>query len=176
MEVLAGNAYKILPTDHLYDISAALLSQCDIGIEASKLDSFLPGELAALLTSTFSCLVDEDVDEIVIEGIASLALVATIFTWLMPNQTIIVHGQHVVYGEIPAKLVIQIKENPKGALTTDPTWTLRCWQKDNAIENLISIKRDFGPQLPRLFYPRRIYKHKLQNSYKLNALGIKILG
>ena len=177
VETLAGNAYTILPTDHLYDISSVILSQCDGGIDTGKLMPFLPtGELAAILTSTFTCLIDEDIDKIVLEGIASLALVATIFTWFMPSQTIIVRDQRVIYGETPARLVIKIRENPKGSQTTDSTWTLRQWQKDSAIENLISIKEDFGPKLPRLFYTRRSCKHKLQSSHKLHALGIKVVG
>ena len=176
VETLSGYAYKLIPTDHMNFITSAMLQNNEgVNIEQMSLE-MSAGTLTNTLVTTFMCLRDEDIDKIIWEGAASFTWVATILTWLIPEQTCVVQGQNIVHGDPEAKLVVKLKEMTEGNRVTNDPWTLVKWQKDKPIEHLIEITKGFHEKGYRPFYSRRNCKHKLQSVCNLNSFQTKIFG
>ena len=176
-ETLSGYAYRILLADHLYKVSSALLAQAQTD---GRMDSYAMSKhmnivsLSRILVSTFSCLLDEDVNKIILEGVASIFWIATILTWLMPDQTVVARGQNIIYGDAKAKLIIRLKDASEGQLIAEDSWTLK-WQKDMPIESLVTFDPSIGSKESWSRYPRSSCKHMLQTAFNLKLLEIEVL-
>ncbi|MCJ1329573.1 hypothetical protein MMC10_006253 [Thelotrema lepadinum] len=189
VDVLTEYTSSMLPIDRLYNVSAAIVSTSEFD-RRSVMDKMATTALAKVMSATFTCLLDDDVSQVELEGIDSASWLVTVFTWLMPDQTVAVHGDEIIWGGFPRRLVIRLRDvpatrTPAEALQQGPPsadnmnrglWVLRKWHKETSVKDLIITDSSFKPSSFSMSYPRKSCKHVLQSRYGLTLSQIGIIG
>ncbi|MCJ1332974.1 hypothetical protein MMC10_009668 [Thelotrema lepadinum] len=175
VEALSGQACSILPINHLNMVSTALLAR-DLDMRSRELAAAAmePASFASLLSEIFTLLRKVESDRIVITGVHGVMWIASILTWLTPDQILVVHRKEVILGSPSAKLIIQVQKPVDDRISSplDHKWTLSEWRKETSMKELIILTG----QTDDVIIPKVNYRNMLLSFGGLEPEHMTILG
>ncbi|KAI9802488.1 MAG: hypothetical protein M1825_002873 [Sarcosagium campestre] len=172
INIFSGHSETIVPVDLMHEIATLMdESFCD-ECKTSIHDSFYQmriESLAKLLLRVFNLLKDDNIQQVVLKGISNGLLIATLFTWLRPDDTELSCAGRAFMGPNTAKLSIVLDGNydeDEDEYGISLPWSLEVWrQTELQIHELIyeSLDTELPTQYPNI--PLKCAKSFLKARY-----------
>ena len=125
--------------------------------------------VAKMIFQVFQQYIDQDITYVVLKGSASAMWIATLFTWLLPDEICMTFMGESICGRGGAKVVIELQERGQ---ETDH-WSLQIWTA-STFDKVLSFH--FYDTLPPQSLPWRITRAFIQAECEFSDKMLSILG
>lgn len=167
IDSLSGHAEKIVPVDLMHEVAVAI----DGGNYPRIYQRLDIKDAATLLFRVFDNLHNKDITNITVTGQVGGAWLATVFLWLIPEETELFMDDQLVKGAAQARLTLRLKHEPDfESEFFQNEWEIRIWRMGEDPTTFVTEKEGSTREVGCSFLPLKLTRSYI-NQHFLSDIG-----
>ena len=130
IDAISGYSDTLVPYEHYSKVVNAVRSQLSAPDDMAMLfERCPPDKLGEILVNVFDALRDHDISRVTIEGARNGYWIATVLSWLLPEDTECSLKDRIIFGKPGARLGIR--------LIDEPHWHIAQWTLERKLDPIV---------------------------------------